>query len=61
MTILRRMPLKSNCGWHGSRLLLAAACAVQTRLPWYVLPALIPAALLAASIPAYASARWRSA
>ena len=29
-------------------------CAVQTHLPWYVLPALIPAALLAASIPAYA-------
>ncbi len=33
---------------------LAAACAVQTRLPWYVLPALIPAALLAAAIPAHA-------
>ncbi len=33
---------------------LAAACAVQTRLPWYVLPALIPAALLAAAVPAYA-------
>ncbi len=33
---------------------LAAACAVQTRLPWYILPALIPTALLAAAIPAYA-------
>jgi 4-amino-4-deoxy-L-arabinose transferase-like glycosyltransferase len=33
---------------------LAAACAVQTRLPWYVLPALVPAALLAAAIPACA-------
>ncbi|HEY2106096.1 MAG TPA: glycosyltransferase family 39 protein, partial [Candidatus Binataceae bacterium] len=33
---------------------LAASCAVQTRLPWYVLPALIPAALLAAAVPALA-------
>ncbi len=31
---------------------LAAACAVQTRLPWYILPALIPTALLAAAIAA---------
>ena len=29
---------------------MVAACAVQTKLPWYVLPALIPAALIAASI-----------
>ncbi|MFZ1889628.1 MAG: glycosyltransferase family 39 protein [Candidatus Binataceae bacterium] len=27
----------------------AAACAVQTRLPWYILPALMPIALLAGS------------
>lgn len=42
---------------------LAASCAVQTRLPWYVLPALIPAALVAAAIPAYAlsGTRIRSA
>jgi|SRR5579875_1869670 4-amino-4-deoxy-L-arabinose transferase-like glycosyltransferase len=33
---------------------LAAACAVQTRLPWYILPALIPTALLAAAVPACA-------
>jgi 4-amino-4-deoxy-L-arabinose transferase-like glycosyltransferase len=33
---------------------LAAACAVQTRLPWYILPALIPTALITAAIPAYA-------
>jgi 4-amino-4-deoxy-L-arabinose transferase-like glycosyltransferase len=38
--------------WLG--ITLAAACAVQTRLPWYVLPALIPAALLAAGIPIFA-------
>ncbi len=42
---------------------LAASCAVQTRLPWYVLPALVPTALLAAAIPAYAlrGARIRTA
>jgi 4-amino-4-deoxy-L-arabinose transferase-like glycosyltransferase len=32
----------------------AAACAVQTKLPWYVLPALIPGALLAGTILASA-------
>jgi 4-amino-4-deoxy-L-arabinose transferase-like glycosyltransferase len=36
---------------------LTAACAVQTRLPWYVLPALIPTALLAAAVPVYALRR----
>ena len=34
----------------------AAACAVQTRLPWYVLPALIPVALIAGSILGWAFA-----
>lgn len=29
---------------------LAAVCAVQTRLPWYILPALIPLALLAGTL-----------
>jgi 4-amino-4-deoxy-L-arabinose transferase-like glycosyltransferase len=33
---------------------LGAAFAVQTKLPWYVLPALIPTALLAASAVGYA-------
>ncbi len=34
----------------------AAACAVQTKLPWYILPALIPAALLTGSILGWAFA-----
>jgi len=34
----------------------AAACVVQTRLPWYVLPALIPCALIAGSILGWAFA-----
>jgi 4-amino-4-deoxy-L-arabinose transferase-like glycosyltransferase len=29
---------------------LGAACAVQTRLPWYILPALVPVALLSGAI-----------
>jgi 4-amino-4-deoxy-L-arabinose transferase-like glycosyltransferase len=33
---------------------LAAACAVQTKLPWYVLPALVPVALLAGTLAARA-------
>lgn len=33
---------------------LGAACAVQTKLPWYVLPALVPAALLAGTLAASA-------
>jgi len=31
-----------------------AACAVQTKLPWYVLPALVPSALLAGTVVARA-------
>ncbi len=41
----------------------AAAYAVQTKLPWYILPALIPAALIAGSILGWAfetCASWRS-
>ena len=34
----------------------AAACVVQTKLPWYVLPALIPCALIAGSILGWAFA-----
>jgi 4-amino-4-deoxy-L-arabinose transferase-like glycosyltransferase len=34
----------------------AAACAVQTKLPWYILPALIPCALIAGSILGWAFA-----
>jgi 4-amino-4-deoxy-L-arabinose transferase-like glycosyltransferase len=33
---------------------LSAACAVQTKLPWYVLPALMPTALLAGTLAARA-------
>ncbi|MGH7913901.1 MAG: ArnT family glycosyltransferase, partial [Candidatus Binataceae bacterium] len=33
---------------------LGAACAVQTKLPWYVLPAFVPIALLAATLAASA-------
>jgi hypothetical protein len=33
---------------------LGAACAVQTKLPWYVLPALVPTALLAGTLAARA-------
>jgi len=33
---------------------LGAACAVQTKLPWYVLPACVPAALLAGALAAHA-------
>ncbi len=54
MTALRRMPAEIGLWLSWLAITLAAACAVQTHLPWYVLPALIPAALLAASIPAYA-------
>ena len=53
-TALRRTPPEIGLWLVWLAVTLAAACAVQTRLPWYVLPALIPAALLAAAIPAYA-------
>jgi 4-amino-4-deoxy-L-arabinose transferase-like glycosyltransferase len=33
---------------------LGAACAVQTKLPWYVLPALVPTAVLAGTLAARA-------
>jgi 4-amino-4-deoxy-L-arabinose transferase-like glycosyltransferase len=39
----------------------ASACAVQTRLPWYVLPALIPVALIAGSILGWAFSGWTAA
>jgi 4-amino-4-deoxy-L-arabinose transferase-like glycosyltransferase len=51
---LRRVPAAIWLWLWWLGITLAAACAVQTRLPWYVLPALIPAALLAAAIPASA-------
>lgn len=54
---LRRIPSALWLWLWWLAVTLAAACAVQTRLPWYVLPALIPAALLAAAIPAYALRR----
>lgn len=51
---LRRVPSQVWLWFWWLAVTLAAACAVQTRLPWYVLPALIPAALLAAAVPACA-------
>ena len=33
---------------------LGAACAVQTKLPWYILPAFVPTALLAGTLAARA-------
>jgi 4-amino-4-deoxy-L-arabinose transferase-like glycosyltransferase len=53
-TTLRRVPSAIWLWLWWLAVTLAASCAVQTRLPWYVLPALIPAALLAAAIPASA-------
>ena len=54
MATLRRTPSEIELWLLWLAVTLAAACAVQTRLPWYVLPALIPAALLIAAIPACA-------
>ena len=54
MATWRRTPSEIELWLVWLAVTLAAACAVQTRLPWYVLPALIPAALLIAAIPAYA-------
>jgi 4-amino-4-deoxy-L-arabinose transferase-like glycosyltransferase len=54
---LRRVPPAIGLWILWFAVTLAAACAVQTRLPWYVLPSLIPAALLAAAIPAAALRR----
>src|SRR5215469_4041375 len=51
---LRRVPPAIWLWLWWLALTLAASCAVQTRLPWYVLPALIPAAILAAAVPTYA-------
>jgi len=51
---LRRVPSSIWLWLWWLAVTLAASCAVQTRLPWYVLPALIPAALLAAAVPTYA-------
>ena len=47
---LRRIPASVAVWLIWLLLALGAACAVQTKLGWYVLPALIPAALLATSI-----------
>jgi 4-amino-4-deoxy-L-arabinose transferase-like glycosyltransferase len=53
-TVLSRIPSTIWLWVLWLAVTLAAACAVQTRLPWYILPALIPTALLAAAIPVYA-------
>ena len=54
MASLRRVPSAIWLWLWWLAVTLAASCAVQTRLPWYVLPALVPAALLAAAIAAFA-------
>ncbi|HEV3111861.1 MAG TPA: glycosyltransferase family 39 protein [Candidatus Binataceae bacterium] len=54
MASLRRVPSAVWLWLWWLAVTLAASCAVQTRLPWYVLPALVPTALLAAAVPAYA-------
>jgi 4-amino-4-deoxy-L-arabinose transferase-like glycosyltransferase len=53
-TAMRRIPPAIWLWLWWLAVTLAASCAVQTRLPWYVLPALIPTALLAAAVPIYA-------
>ena len=54
---VRRLPPALGVWLLWLAIALGCACAVQTRLPWYVLPALIPAALVAGAIPAYALQR----
>jgi 4-amino-4-deoxy-L-arabinose transferase-like glycosyltransferase len=47
---IRRIPAPMLTWIIWFALALAAACAVQTKLGWYILPALIPAAMLAGSL-----------
>ena len=54
LTTLRHLPSSIWLWLWWMAVTLAASCAVQTRLPWYVLPALVPTALLAAALLAYA-------
>ncbi|MGH7778704.1 MAG: hypothetical protein ACREQR_02600, partial [Candidatus Binataceae bacterium] len=44
---LRRLPPDTAVWTLWFVIAFAAACVVQTRLPWYILPALIPVALIA--------------
>jgi 4-amino-4-deoxy-L-arabinose transferase-like glycosyltransferase len=46
---LKRIPPDAAVWTLWLAIAFAAACAVQTRLPWYILPALMPIALLAGS------------
>jgi 4-amino-4-deoxy-L-arabinose transferase-like glycosyltransferase len=46
---LKRIPPDAAVWTLWLAIAVAAACAVQTRLPWYILPALMPVALLAGS------------
>ncbi len=48
-TALRRIPPDTAAWALWLVIAIAAACAVQTRLPWYILPALMPIALLGGS------------
>ncbi len=47
---LRRVPSAFALWGLWFAVAMGAACVVQTRLPWYILPALIPTALLAGSV-----------
>jgi len=55
--MLRRIPASVAVWFMWFAVAFAAACAVQTKLGWYVLPALIPVALLGASVVAAALRR----
>ncbi len=46
---LKRIPPDAAVWALWLAIAIAAACAVQTRLPWYILPALMPIALIAGS------------
>src|SRR6266851_291075 len=63
LATIRRRALRSALAWLSPATILwivwlavalGAACAVQTKLPWYVLPALVPTALLAGTLAARA-------
>jgi 4-amino-4-deoxy-L-arabinose transferase-like glycosyltransferase len=59
--ILRRIPLAVSLWLLWFVIAFSAACVVQTKLGWYVLPALIPVALLGGAIMAGAFAQTGAA
>jgi 4-amino-4-deoxy-L-arabinose transferase-like glycosyltransferase len=53
--LMPRMPNRATSLWIlWFVVAIGAACAVQTKLPWYVLPALVPTSLLAGTLAARA-------